>query len=57
MIPFTVARALAWPLPEEPPRVTGWRYRVWLRIMETRYREAERRGGRDFAKQYDYIPF
>jgi hypothetical protein len=51
---FAVLRLL--PLPETAPRNrTIWR--VWLRLVESRYQRAEDAWGRERAKVYDYIPF
>ena len=41
----------------DAPRGHGrwWKLTLWL--LEERYTEAKKRGGYDFAKNYDYIPF
>jgi hypothetical protein len=51
-----VLRILCAPLHEMPPK-NRLLWRVWLKLMEARYNQAERLMGRDRARVYDYIPF
>ncbi len=54
---FAVLRAVCALLPGDYPRGPVRVWRVWLWLLEARYREAERIGGRDLARHYDYVPF
>jgi hypothetical protein len=51
---FAVLRRL--PLSDMPPR-NRLIWRVWIKLVERRYRYAEAKWGRERARVYDYVPF